>query len=91
MPNGNNGVLQPLPPSHPPVPASQPLSNPQQQQQMTIDRTGGLLDVSHPPSKLMSICSNKLTYFPAQEFGQNLENLDLTNIAGWDLEAFWNF
>lgn len=26
----------------------------------------------------------------AQDFGQDLEGLDLTNIAGWDLEAFWN-
>lgn len=27
----------------------------------------------------------------AQDFGNDLEGLDLTNIAEWDLEAFWNF
>ena len=26
-----------------------------------------------------------------QDFGEDLEGLDLTSIAGWDLEAFWNF
>ncbi|CAF9916652.1 MAG: hypothetical protein ALECFALPRED_010811 [Alectoria fallacina] len=26
-----------------------------------------------------------------EDFGQDLEGIDLTNIAGWDLEAFWNF
>lgn len=26
-----------------------------------------------------------------KDFDQNLEGLDLTNIAGWDLDAFWNF
>lgn len=26
-----------------------------------------------------------------KDFGQDLEGLDLTNIAGWDLDAFWDF
>ncbi|KAF6237152.1 hypothetical protein HO173_004620 [Letharia columbiana] len=26
-----------------------------------------------------------------EEYGQDFEGLDLTDIAGWDLEAFWNF
>ncbi|KAL2053599.1 hypothetical protein ABVK25_006252 [Lepraria finkii] len=40
-----------------------------------------------PPSQPISIENPGLL----EDFGQDLEGLDLTNITGWDLEAFWNF
>ena len=37
------------------------------------------------------LANDRLPVAYAQDFDHNLEGLDFTNFAEWDLEAFWNF
>ncbi len=44
--------------------------------------------IENPFPSILQACTDR---GGTQDFGHNLEGLDLANIAEWDLEAFWNF
>ena len=53
-----------------------------------MDGTDMLGVMKDPFPLIIQACTD---HGATQDFGQDLEGLDLTNIAEWDLEAFWNF